>query len=165
MSVTIKQFNARVGSLTKNNTKFKNEMQELLCIAAQYAFGDDKNVSPLTNLVIRDGEFRFDGIDNKTLIHWIESFMPARWDGKELKFRFNKSFQGEYDAVTLLANPWWKKQVKPQDVISSIDALAEVRALIRKLEKQAEKGVSIEHATALEKLRTIANDVEYAKES
>ena len=164
MSISIKQFNARVGVLSKTNTKFKNEVQELLCIAAQYAF-DDKNVDPLTNLVMRDGEFRFDGIDNAVLIHWIENHMPARWDNKECKFRFAKSFQGVYDAVTLLAEPWWQKQRKPKEVVSSIDALDEVRALIRKLEKQAEKGVSIEHAEILSNLKTVANAVEYAKEA
>lgn len=163
MAITIKQFNARVGSLTKSNTKFKNEVQELLCVAAQYAF-DDKNVEPLTNLVMRDGAFRFDGIDNKTLIYWIEEHMPARWDNKELKFRYNKGFKGDYDAVTLSAEPWWKKQSKPAEVVSSIDALAEVRALIRKLEKQAEKGVVLEHADVLTNLKTMANAIEYAEE-
>lgn len=161
IAVSIKQYNARVGQLTKNNNKFKNEVQELLCVAAQYAFSDDHNVSPLTNLLMKDGDFRFDGIDHKVLIHWIEAHMPARWDNKELKFRFNKSFVGEYDALTLLADPWWKKQAKPQAVISSIDTLEEVRALIRRLEKQAEKGVSLEHAELLEKIKVLANDSEY----
>jgi len=164
MSVTIKQFNTRVGALTKNNTKFKNEVQELLCIAAQYAF-DDKNVTPLTNLVMRDGDFRFDGIDNKTLIYWIESHMPARWDNKECKFRFNKSFQGVYDAIVLLAEPWWQKQVKPKEVVSSIDALTELRAFIRRMEKHAEKGVSIEHVELLTTLKNAANAVEYQEEA
>ena len=162
-AITIKQFKARVGKLTASNTKFKNEVQELLCIAAQYAF-DDKNVAPLTDLVMRDGEFRFDGIDHKTLIYWIEEHMPARWDNKECKFRFNKGFQGDYDAIVLLAEPWWKKQVKPTRVVSSIDALAEVRALIRRLEKSAEKGVAVEHAELLANLKVMANSVEYAEE-
>lgn len=170
-SITIKQFNSRVGKLTASNTKFKNEVQELLCIAAQYAF-DDKNVSPLTSLVMRGSEFRFDGIDHKTLIHWIEEHTPARWDNKECKFRFNKAFQGVYDAVTLLAEPWWKKQTPPTRIVSSVDALAEVRSLIARLEKLAAKkvvvdgvetAVEIKHGDLMDKLKAIANEVEFAE--
>lgn len=173
MAIAIKQFNARVGQLTKSNTKFKNEVQELLCIAAQYAF-DDKNVDPLTNLVMRDGTFRFDGIDNKVLIHWIEAHIPARWDNKESKFRFNKSFNAVYDAVVLLSEPWWKKQVTPSQVTSSIDLLAEVRSFIERLEKQASKKViiddkevamKVEHAEILAALKAVANDAQYTKEA
>ena len=173
MSITVKQFNARVGNLTKSNTKFKNEVQELLCIAAQYAF-DDKNVAPLTSLVMRDGAFRFDGVDNKVLIQWIESHMPARWDNKELKFRFNKSFNAVYDAIVLLSEPWWKKQARPQDVKSSIDFLAESRQFIERLEKLASKKVvvdgveqpmSVQHAELLNSLKAVVNSAEYAEEA
>ena len=174
MAVTIKQFNARVGQLTKSNTKFKNEVQELLVIAAQFAFGTDKNVSPLTNLVIKDGEFRFDGVDNAVLIRWIEEHMPARWIGKDSKFVYNKSFQGDYDAVTLLAEPWWKKQLKPRQVASTIDALAEVREFIKRLEKKAgskvvvdgvETVVELQHAELVAKVKALLNDAEYAQEA
>lgn len=166
IAVDLKSFNRRVGNLTKNNTVFKNEVQQLLCIAAQYAFSDDHNVAPFTNLLMSGKGFRFDGVDNKTLIHWIEAHAPARWDNKELRFRFNKSFKGEYDAVVLLSEPWWKKAAQPKDISSSLDMLEALRGFLKRMEKEAAVEVdgkkrTIEHAEILRKLTVIANDVEY----
>lgn len=174
MSLTIKQINGKIASLTKSHAKFNDEVQVLLCSIAQYAY--EKNVDPATRLLIinpdekdvKKRQFRFDSVDNKVLIHWIEKHMPARWVASSASFAFNKSFGGEYDAVTLMSEPWWKKAVKPTSVSSSLDMLESLRSFIKRQEKEAARvidgnPISVEHAEIMDMLKAIANKVEYAE--
>lgn len=174
MALTIKQINGKIAHLTKSHAKFNDEVQVLLCSIAQYAY--DKNVDPATRLLIinpdekdvKKRQFRFDSVDNTVLIHWIEKHMPARWVASSASFAFNKSFEGEYDAVALMASPWWKKAVKPTNVSSSLDMLESLRSFIKRMEKEASREINgekitVEHAEILTKLAVLANDAEYAE--
>ena len=174
MSLTIKQINGKIASLTKSHAKFNDEVQVLLCSIAQYA--DEKNVDPATRLLIPNPDekdankrvFRFDSVDNKILIHWIEKHMPARWVASSASFAFNKSFDGEYDAAALMSEPWYQKAVKPRQVSSSLDMLESLRSFIKRQEKEAARVIdgnplSGEHAEIMDMLKAIANKVEYAE--
>jgi hypothetical protein len=154
--------------LAIRNANFNRDLQTLLVDAAEHAFDTSKNVDALRQVVIKGSAFRFTGIDNAVLIAWIEKYTPARWDNKELKFRFNKSFNGDFDRELLMANPWHKKAKKPTAVSSSIDYLDMVRSFIKRMEKEAAVEVDgaprkVEHAELLIKLQTIANAAEYAE--
>ena len=174
MALTIKQINGKIAHLTKSHAKFNDEVQVLLCSIAQYAY--DKNVDPATRLLIlnpdepdaKKRQFRFDSVDNKVLIHWIEKHMPARWVNSTASFAFNKSFDDEYDAAELMASPWWKKAVKPTAVASSLDMLDSLRSFIKRQEKEAARvidgtPITVEHAEIMDMLKSIANKVEYAE--
>ena len=174
MALTIKQINGKIAHLTKSHAKFNDEVQVLLCSIAQYAY--EKNVDPATRLLIinpdekdvKKRQFRFDSVDNTVLIHWIEKHMPARWVASSASFAFNKSFEGEYDAVTLMASPWYQKAVKPRQVSSSLDMLDALRSFIKRQEKEAARvidgqAIAVEHAEIMDMLKAIANKVEYAE--
>ena len=174
MALTIKQINGKIAHLTKSHAKFNDEVQLLLCSIAQYAY--EKNVDPATRLLItnpdekdvKKRQFRFDSVDNTVLIHWIEKHMPARWVASSASFAFNKSFVGEYDAVALMASPWYQKAVKPRQVSSSLDMLDSLRSFIKRQEKEAARvidgqPIAVEHAEILDMMKAIANKVEYAE--
>lgn len=159
MSMTLKQLNSRIAGLAKRNAKFNDDVQLVLVGCAQQAF-DGSNVDPCTKLVNV-----LKGTDAKAIIHWIEAHMPAIWVKAEGKFRFNKSFVGEYDAITLMAEPWWELATKPAQVSSSFDVLESVRALIKKAKKEIESGKrTVEHASMIAQLEALAaNNGEFAK--
>ena len=174
MALTIKQINGKIAHLTKSHAKFNDEVQVLLCSIAQYAY--EKNVDPVTRLLItnpdekdvKKRQFRFDSVDNTVLIHWIEKHMPARWVASSASFAFNKSFNVDYDAVALMASPWYQKAVKPRQVSSSLDMLDSLRSFIKRQEKEVARvidgqPITVEHAEILDMMKAIANKVEYAE--
>jgi hypothetical protein len=152
--------------LATRNKNFNADLQALLVDAAEHAFSTAKNVEPLRQVILKGEEFRFAGIDNAVLIAWIEKYTPSRWNAKALKFH-HKKMEGEFDRDALMAAPWWKRAKAPKDVASTIDYLEMVRALVKRMEKEAKiqvNGVAreVKHAELLTKLATIANDKEYA---
>ncbi|OHD24075.1 MAG: hypothetical protein A2Y38_14650 [Spirochaetes bacterium GWB1_59_5] len=156
----VKKLNAQIDNLGKRTAKWRDDVQLVLIQCAQHAF-DGSNVDPCTRLVKV-----LHGSDMTALIRWIEAHMPAYWVKAENKFKFNKSFQGEYDAITLMASPWWELAKKAKEVSSSLDMLDSLRHFIKRMEKEASreidgKPVTVEHAELLTKLSAIANDKEY----
>ena len=157
----IQKLNSRIDSLGKRTAKWRDDVQLILVACAQHAF-DGSNVDPCTRLVKV-----CHGADMTALIRWIEAHMPAYWVKAENKFRFNKSFIGEYDAITLMAEPWWNLAKKAKEVSSTLDMLESLRHFIKRMEKEASREidgqkVTVEHAELLSKLAAIANDKEYA---
>lgn len=155
MSITLKQLNAQITSIGKKTAKWRDEVQLVLVGCAQHAF-DGNNVDPCTRLV-----HALTGADSRAVIHWIEAHMPAVWVKAEEKFRLNKSFKGEYDAITLLAEPWWELATKPKNVSSSLDMLDALRSFIKRMEKEAESKTEVAHVEILANLKTLANAVEF----
>lgn len=160
--IALKALNQKIVALGKRTVAWRNEVQMCLVGCAQHAF-DSNNVDPCTKLV---GVLH--GADAKALIHWIESHMPAVWVKAENKFRFNKSFIGNYDAVVLMAEPWWELATKAKEVSSSLDMLDALRGFIKRMEREAAKEidgkkVTVEHAEVLANLKALANSVEYTK--
>lgn len=154
----LKKLNGKIKSLATKTSKWRDEVQVCLVGCAQFAF-DDNNASPATDLV-----HAVKGADAKAVIHWMEKHMPVIWVGKEEKFRFNKSFLGEYDAVTLLSEPWWEHATKARDVVSSIDCLDAVRSMIKRLEKEIKSGEkTVKHADLIASLVATTNAYEFAK--
>lgn len=156
----VKTLNRKIDGLGKRTAKWRDDVQLILVQCAQHAF-DGNNVDPCTRLVKV-----LHGSDMTALIRWIEAHMPAVWMKAENKFRFNKSFNGEYDAITLMASPWWELAKKPKDVTSSLDMLESLRHFIKRMEKEAAreidgKKITVEHADLLTKLAAIANATEY----
>lgn len=149
--LTIKKLNAQIKSIKSKTAKWRDDVQLCLVGCAQFAF-DDRNVDPCTNLVNA-----VQGADVTAVIHWIEAHMPAVWMKSEGKFRFNKSFNGEYDALVLMAAPWWELAKKPQQVSSTFDALEAVRNLISRIEREIASGKkTVEHAEVLNELKAVA---------
>lgn len=159
MERNVKTLNKKIDALGKRTAKWRDEVQLVLVECAIFAF-DDKNVDPCTRLVKA-----LTGAESKALVRWIEGHMPAVWMSKEEKFRFNKSFNGVYDAITLMAEPWWHLVTKLKNVPSSIDALESFRQLIARLNKEVEKGEkTVENADFLAAMVAAANDWQYKKE-
>jgi hypothetical protein len=171
MSVIInaKTLNQRIAALGKRTTKWRNDVQSLLVSCAFHAF-EHNNTDPLTNLVKV-----LHGADLVAVIHWAEKHCPAVWQKAETKFRFNKSFQGEFSEATLMEDPWYIRAVKAKEVASSLDMLESLRGFIKRMEKEVELEVEVEvdgvktkqkrtleHAELLAKVKALANDVEYA---
>lgn len=153
MTLTVKQLNAKINALGKRTEKWRNDVQEVLTNCAAFAF-EDSNVDPCTRLVDV-----LQGADAKAVIHWVEAHMPAVWVKAEGKFRFNKSFIGEYDPLVLLAEPWWELATKPKNVSSSFDVLDSVRNLITRIEREIASGKkTVTHGDMLASLKQLAGD-------
>ena len=151
MAITIKQLNSKINALGKRTAKWRDDVQIVLTQCAQLAF-DFNNVDPCTRLV---GVLK--GADSKAIIHWIEAHMPAVWMKSEEKFRFNKSFEGQYDALALMADPWWELATKPKNISSSIDVLDSVRDLIKRMEREITAGKkAVEHKELVGDLKALA---------
>lgn len=162
MTITIKQLNAKIAGIAKRTAAWRDDVQLILVGCAQHAF-DNGNVDPATRLVKA-----LTGADARALIHWTEKHMPAVWVKAESQFRLNKSFKGEYDAVTLLSEAWWELATKPKDISSSLDVLDALRSFIKRMEREAAKEidgqkVTVEHADLITKLSTLANAVEFVE--
>jgi len=158
----IAKLNARIDALGKRTAKWRDDVQLILVSCAVFAF-EDSNVDPCTRLVKA-----LHGADATALIRWIEAHMPAYWVKAENRFKFNKSYKGEYDAVTLMAEPWWNLAKKAKDVSSSLDMLDSLRSFIKRMEREATKEidgkkVTVEHGELLVKLQAIANSTEYGE--
>jgi hypothetical protein len=153
----LKKLNAKIVALGKKTSKWRDEVQETLVGCAWQAFNGD-NVDPCTKLVKVLG-----GADARAIIKWIESHMPARWVKSENQFRVNKSFKGEYDALVLLAAPWWELATKTHNIDSSLDCLDAVRNLIKRIESEIKSGKkTVEHVEVLAELKAVAGKVEQA---
>jgi hypothetical protein len=163
---TMKDLLTTARGLATRNKNFNADLQALLVDAAEHAFSTAKNVEPIRQVILNGKEFRFTGIDNAVLIAWVEKYLPARWNAKALKFH-HKKMECAFDREFLMAQCWWKKAKRPNDVASSIDYLEMVRSLVKRMEKEARVQVNgapreVKHAELLTKLATIANDKEYA---
>lgn len=153
----LKQLNRKIAELGKRTAKWRDDVQLVLVGCAQQAF-DGSNVDPCTKLV-----HVLSGADSRAIIHWIEAHMPAVWVKAEEKFRFNKSFKGEYDAITLMAEPWWELATKPKNVASSLDMLTELGAFIKRMEREVAAGKkTVEHKEVLEELKALSGKLAQA---
>lgn len=151
---TVRELNKKIDALGKRTAKWRDDVQLVLCQVAQQAF-DGSNVDPATRLVKV-----LTGADAKAIIHWIEAHMPAVWVKAEEKFRFNKSFVGEYDAITLMSEAWWELATKPKNVSSSLDCLDAVRDLIKRLEREIAAGKKqVTHTEAIEGLKALCGSL------
>lgn len=158
MANDVKSLNKKIDALGKRTAKWRDDVQLVLCQVAQQAF-DGSNVDPATRLVNV-----LTGADAKAIIHWIEAHMPAVWVKAEDKFRLNKSFVGEYDAILLMSEPWWELATKPKNVSSSLDCLDAVRDLIKRLEKEVAAGKKeIQHKEAITALKQVCGEIERSK--
>lgn len=150
----LKELNTRIKAIATKTAKWRDDVQLALVGCAYQAF-EYGNVDPATRLVKV-----LSGADAKALVMWIETHMPAIWVKSDVQFRTNKSFKGEYDALTLMAEPWWELATKPRDVSSTIDVLECVRDLIKRIEREVTAGKKIvEHAEVVADLKSIAGKV------
>jgi hypothetical protein len=155
-----KKLNRKIDALGKRTAKWRDDVQLILVECAQHAY-EGNNVDPCTRLVKA-----VHGADMVALVRWIEAHMPAYWVKSENKFRFNKSFLGEYDAISLMAEPWWNLAKKAKEVSSSLDVLESLRGFLKRMEKEATREIdgqkiTVEHAELIGKLAAIANAAEY----
>ena len=143
------KLNRDIKSLATRTAKWRDAVQLCLVGAACCAF-EDHNTTPATAIVEA-----VEGADRATLIRWIEAHMPARWHAAEARFKGNKSFVGEYDAITLMSEPWWAKVPKLEQIASSFDVAARLRAVIAGAEKAAAKDREVIGAEALDAVRAL----------
>lgn len=154
----LKELNKRIKAIATKTAKWRDDVQLALVGCAYQAF-EHGNVDPATRIVKV-----LSGADAKALVKWIETHMPAIWVKSEVQFRVNKSFKGEYDAVTLMSEPWWELAVKPRDINSTINVLECVRDLIKRIEREAKAGTkTIEHAELVETLKQVAGKAAQAE--
>lgn len=149
--ITLKKLNAQIAAIGRKTAKWRDDVQLCLVGCAQHAF-DSNNVDPCTRLVqaVR-------GADAKAIIHWIEAHMPAVWVKADEKFRFNKSFVGEYDAITLMAEPWWELATQPKNVASSLDMLDALDTFIKRMVREVEAGKKeVLHGEVLTELKALS---------
>lgn len=142
------KLNRDIKALGTRTAKWRDAVQLCLVGAAACAF-EDHNVTPCTAIVNA-----LEGADRRTLIHWIESHMPARWDQAAAGFKGRKT-KDDYDAITLMAEPWWKNTPKPAAIASSFDVLAKLRAVLAGAEKAAAKSHEVIGAEALDDVRAL----------
>lgn len=156
MSIELRKLNAKITSLGKKTAKWRDDVQFCLIGCAQHAY-DNSNVDPATRLVAA-----VTGADKTAIVKWIELHMPARWVQRDAAFKFNKSFAGGYDAVSLMSEPWWELAIKEKNICSTFDALDAVRAMIKRLTNEMNvKGHTVKHAELLDALAATANKFEY----
>lgn len=125
-----KTLNKRIDELGTKHNKWRDGVQVVLVACAKQAF-DHNNVDGFTRLVGVLG-----GADMKAIITWAETYSPAIWQKKDVKFRYNKSFEGDFDAAFLLGQAWWERATKPQNISSVFDVLEVVQAMLKRAEKE-----------------------------
>lgn len=153
----LKQLNAKIKSLASRTKNWRNDVQLCLVGCAWQSF-EEHNHDPATRLIAV-----LEGADLTAVIRWIEEHMPARWVKAENKFIGNKSFIGEYDALVLMSEPWWKLAKKAHDVSSTLDCLDQVRLLIARLEREIASGKRpVAHTSVIDDLKALAGHTERA---
>lgn len=169
--MSVKQLNSAIASWGKRSAKVvKADAQTLLVECARHAFAD-KNVDPFTRMVNAA-----EGLDRKTLVGWIVKHAPATWVQETGAFKYNKAFEGDFDADVLAKASWWEKTAKVTEIAVEIDMLKMVRDFIKRAEKEAAVEVAqqvdgvtttvkrkVQHAEILESLKALANSAEFAK--
>lgn len=157
--IELKKLNSQIKAIATNKVKARDQIQIALVGVAQYAFDDKQpNLDPARNLVLAcEGAY-----DIQALVAYIESHMPARWVKETQSFRLNKSFKGEYDAVALMADPWWVKAKKADSVESTFDMLEKVRALLKKAEREVKACKEVKHADMIRELNAICGKFDRA---
>jgi len=140
--------NKQIDALGKKTAKWRDDVQVVLVACAKQAF-DHGNVDPFTRLIGVMG-----GADMKALIRWAEEFAPCVWMKSETKFRFNNSFEAEFDGLYLLGQAWWLLATKPAQVSSTYDVLEVVQEMIKRCEKEVKAGKkTVEHKDMIMELR------------
>jgi hypothetical protein len=152
----LKKLNARIRALGTKTSKWREEVQACLIGCVYQAIEGDSNIDPCIQIVKQ-----LQGADVRAVMHWLEKHAPVRI--KQGSFVFNKSFEGEYDPIYLLSQPWWDMAVKPKDVTTSLDCLDAIRSLVARLEREVTKGEkTVTHVEAIVELKALCGKVEQA---
>lgn len=126
---TIATLNKRIDAIGKKTAAWREEIQSILVDASEHAFLHG-NVDPFTRLiqVIK-------GADLKAVSKWIETHAPARWDGKENKYKTRK-IEAEYDREFLMGEKWYDRAQTPREIVSEFDVLKLVQDMLKKAERE-----------------------------
>jgi hypothetical protein len=125
-----KTLNKKIDALGKKHISWRDDVQIVLVACAKQAFVHN-NVDGFTRLTSV-----LHGADMKAIITWAETYSPAIWQKKDVKFRYNKSFEGDFDGLFLLGQAWWERATKPQNISSVFDVLEVVQAMLKRAEKE-----------------------------
>lgn len=150
----------QIDALGKKTAKWRDEVQEVLVKCARQAF-EHKNVDSFTRLTTV-----LHGADMKAIITWAETYSPCIWQKKDVKFRFNKSFEGDFDGLFLLGQAWWERATKPQNISSVFDVLEVVQAMLKRAEKEVNATTNIKqviHKDLLDDVRIAVTKYEEAQ--
>lgn len=126
---TIQIINKRIDAVGKKTAAWREEIQEILVDAAEHAFLHS-NVDPFTRLINV-----LKGADIKAVSKWIETHAPARWDGKENKYKTRK-IEAEYDREFLLGEKWYDRAQTPREIVSEFDVLKLVQDMLKKADRE-----------------------------
>lgn len=154
--------NSRIDALGKKTAKWRDEVQTILVMCARQAF-QHNNVDPFTRLV-----GMLHGADMRAIIKWAETFAPTIWQKKDGSFRFNKSFEGDYDALYLMGQAWWEHAIKPHEVSSVFDVLEVVQAMLKRAEKEVNATSNIktiQHKELLGEIRVAVTKYEESQKA
>jgi hypothetical protein len=165
MAMTVSKLNSAIAAWGKRVKKVnKTDAQALLVECACHAFAD-KNVDPFTRMV-NEAE----SLDRKTMVSWIIKHAPASWNQESGAFKFNKSFEGDFDRDLLMQKSWWLGTPKTTEIKVEIDMLEMLRQFIKRAEKEAALEVEIDgvkskrkvaHESLLLAITNLANAAEY----
>lgn len=159
----LKTLNTRIQQLGKKTAKWRDDVQLVLVACAYHAIEGNNgagNADPFTQVIKV-----LEGADMRAVIKWAEMNAGVVWQRSEETFRINKAKRGsiEYDAITLMATPWWQLARKAREIESTLDCLEAVRHLVARLEKEAASGrKELIHAEAIVKLKEVCGSLERA---
>ena len=145
----LKVLNRKIATLGKHAGKLRDEVQ-LVAIGCLFHAFTHQNVDPATRLL---GVLK--GTDLICLTRWLEDHGPCIWVKSEAKFRHNASFKGEYDALALMASPWYEKAIRPDQVPEALDCMQAVRDLIKRIEREIAAGKrEVQHKEVVDELKS-----------
>lgn len=140
------ELNKKIGSIGKASTKLVKDIQ----LAAVNAVGYSIEYGDVT-IAQRLFEAVGTGVRRQSLVAFFEKHGQLCWSSNEKKFVFYKVEGIEFDEMALMATPW--HDAKKEIIVSEVDASDMVSKLIKRIESNIEKQVSVKNSALLDDLK------------
>lgn len=136
----------KIGAIGKASAKLVKDIQLAAVNAVGYSIvhGDVTIAQRLYDAVGT-------GVRRQSLVAFFEKYGQLCWSSNEKKFVFYKVEGIEFDEDALMATPW--NDAKKEIIVSEIDAADMVSKLIKRIESNIEKRVSVKNSALLDDLK------------
>jgi hypothetical protein len=147
-----------IKSLGIKTAKWSAEVQAVLVECIRIAIECDSNIDPCIRLVATlDGS----GAELKAIVKYLCTHAPVQVVNNALTF--NKSFDGEFNAEYLNANPWNRRTAPAAKVLQELDVMEAFQAFITRMSKEVTLGQrNVVHAEALKELSALSGKLTLA---
>lgn len=144
--LTIKQINAKIGSIRKSTEAIRRNVHEVLCSAAGHAF-EHGDVTSFTRLIDATK-----GANQKLIMAWVRKNGFAVWNEEKNAYVVNASARKEADfedgtacAIHLFANvpAWYEAAPSASDIAKLLDPAARIEALAKQVEKADDIAINL----------------------